>query len=115
MPIFSDFVRFAACRSGRMLNVHDAAQDAGASARTVRIGRQTFPVFPLVCEIDLCYYRKKSGNCKTSPITYREGGFAISGNFIQSSTLLHLEKYVAYTGKIDPVICIIQCPMDKMY
>ena len=29
--LFSDFIRSAACRAGRMLNVHDIAQDVGVS------------------------------------------------------------------------------------
>lgn len=46
---------------------------------------------------------KKNRNYKTSPITCLEDGLAILGNLIISS-MLHLEKYVAYANEVDNVI-----------
>lgn len=34
--VFSDFIRAAACRAGRVLNVHDIAQDVGVSDETAK-------------------------------------------------------------------------------
>lgn len=46
---------------------------------------------------------KKNRNYKISPITCNEDGLAILGNLIISS-MLHLEKYVAYANEVDNVI-----------